>query len=145
MKPGAKPIGKQLLVQILKLFVVVMAERSFVSGLCISIVSCDARQPVEGSVCGLRIPNRLLFEWHKQVGQARAAESWIEKVNSTIVDQAITLDVHCERLKRQIARKAGTIFKNMAKLRGGARMKQLNGNTVFTVCTEETVSIASHE
>ena len=108
--------------------------------LSVSVFSagCSSAQPLNSDnlACRLRVLNWLLLQWHSEGNHS----SYIQQVNGAIVDNIITLDVHCNRLERRIARRAGTLKSNAAKLRGGARAKQLDEYSTFDVLKGETVS-----
>ena len=69
---------------------------SLISTDCSSVRSLDSDDPV----FLLRIPNRLLLEWHSDSSRS----SYIEQLNGAIVDGVVHVDVHCDRLERRIAR-----------------------------------------
>ena len=78
-------------------------------------------------VCHLRLPNRLLSQWHKDVGGGQS--TYLQLLNDAIVDQVVTVNIHCERLERRLAHRAGTIKASALKLSGGAQMKMLDENS----------------
>ena len=119
-----------------------MAESSSESAfqpkkLSFSVMSADCSGNCEDLACRLRVPNRLLLEWH---GEAASGSSYIELLNEPIANNIVMVDIHCERLVRRIARRAGTIRRSAAKLRGAARIKQLDEWSSFDVMSGETVS-----
>ena len=122
-----------------------MTESSSVSSsqpkkLLVSVFSADCSSTqlltLDNLACRLRIPNRLFLQWHSEGSHS----SYIQQVNGAIVDNIISLDIHRNRLERRIARRTGMLKSNAAKLRGGARAKQLDGYSTFDVLKGETVS-----
>ena len=95
--------------------------------LTVSVASIDDKRAAgslhlgERPIYSLRVPNRLLLDWHALNQQGSC---YLELLNEAIDDGAITVDVHCERLERRIAHQASSIKKSISsRLRGRARMK----------------------
>ena len=93
----------------------------------------------ERAIYSLRVPNRLLLEWHALNQQD--GTSYLELLNGATNDSVVTVDVHCERLECRIAHKASSIKRTVAtRPRGRARMNQLEKMSSFDVRKGETVS-----
>ena len=113
--------------------------------LSVSIVSIDdscatgsLRHSEEPAIYSLRVPNRLLLDWH---ALNQNGTNYLELLNESIDDGVVAVDVHCERLERRIAHRASSIKKTVStRLRGRARMTQLEKTSLFDVRKGETVS-----
>ena len=55
-------------------------------------------------VCCLSVPNRLLHNWHRASSSYKT--SYIQLLNDAIRGNAITVDVHCDRLEQHLHRRA---------------------------------------
>ena len=105
----------------------------------VRIVSSARTVSDSDTIFSLQVPNSLLLAWYSEV-QEGTVPSYIEQLNSVIRDSAVAIDVHCERLERGIARRAGSTARS--RIRGGARVKQLQGTSTFDVRKGETVSVS---
>ena len=86
----------------------------------------------------LRIPNRLLCQWHKSPDRGH---SYIELLNSSIRDNAVTVDVHSARLERHLHRRAGEISRKASTIKSyRSRQVFLDKGSVVDVHKGETVN-----
>ena len=105
---------------------------------CRNRMDCD-ECPV---VCCLRVPNRLLQEWHEQYRSD--STSMIELLNVAVRGRVVTVDVHCERLQQHLYRRAGEIARKAGRTKPyRARQSYLSKTTIFDVYRGETLDAAA--
>ena len=85
-----------------------MAESRSENELQVSVDRCISAGEDSDSLLTLRVPNRLLCEWHREVATVDGV-AYLELVNRSITDGMIALDRQCERLERRVAHKAGSV------------------------------------
>ena len=92
----------------------------------------------ESVILCLRIPNRLLCQWHSC---RDSGHSYIELLNNSVRDNAVTIDVHSARLERHLHRRAGEVSRKASSIKS-YRSKQmfLDKSTLIDVHEGETVN-----
>ena len=88
--------------------------------------------------CCLTIPNKLLQSWYK------TEKDYIQLVNTAIRGHTVTLDVNCERLEKQLRRRAAEVAGKAYEIRKKKRsyvlqQQYLNKSTRVDVLRGETV------
>ena len=65
-------------------------------------------------ILSLRVPNRLLFQWHRMVHKPR---DYIPLLNSSIADKAVAIWSDCSQVGDNLACRAGRLRSQVESLR----------------------------
>ena len=99
--------------------------------LSVRIVSSARADSDSDAIFSLLVPNSLLLAWHSKVKDGTVPSYvYIEQLNSGIhdSDSAVVINLHCERLKRRVARRAGSVARNSSRIRGGDSCQETTGH-----------------
>ena len=91
----------------------------------------------------LRIPNRLLLQWHTEIQSSSVRSHYIDCVNKCVAGGAVLLCPESERLERVLKARASVVHSQVAKAKGSrSRELRLNSSSLVVVDKCDVVAVA---